>query len=442
MNRSSLSVETRPAEQMSWGRYFRFPQLTLPIRNREDASAIASEAGGRTILPHGEGRSYGDVCLNEGGVCIDTANLNRVISFDRQTGVLTCEAGCTIAQLLDLIVPQGWFVPVTPGTKFVTVGGAVANDVHGKNHHCSGTFGCHVSEMEIWRSGEGLLRLTSGDPLFGATIGGLGLTGLILTLTFQCIRIQSSLIEKQSVKMRGLDDFFTLSDESDTDFTYTVAWIDCLAPPRALGRGEFYRGNHASGGSLEYRPKRKLVIPFELPIRAINELSIRSFNCLYRSRQRGRLKESMVGIDPFFFPLDGLEHWNRLYGRTGLFQFQCCTPPDRQDAIKALLESISAAGTGSPLVVLKKFGSVESPGMLSFPREGYTLCIDFPNTGDRVQRLLKKLETITLDCGGRLYPAKDSVMSRESFHRSYPRFPEFESFMDPAFSSSFIRRVS
>jgi FAD/FMN-containing dehydrogenase len=402
--------------------------------------AALSEAGNHPVLPHGKGRSYGDVCLIEDGVCLDFTGLNRIISFDCESGVLTCDSGCTIAQILKVIVPQGWFVPVTPGTKYVTVAGAVANDVHGKNHHCHGTFGRHVLEMKLWRSRDGACHVTPDDRLFRATIGGLGLTGVILAVTFQCIPIKSAAIEKQSIRLRGIGEFFELTEESDRDFSYTVAWIDCLAPAHALGRGQFYRGNHARIGELVYKDQKRLAVPFELPISAVNKASIWSFNSLYRIRQRRRIKETISDLDSFFYPLDRIEHWNRLYGKSGFFQFQCVVPFG-EDALKQLLRTVSESGMGSPLVVLKKFGAIESPGMLSFPMRGYTLCIDFPNRGPKVLKLLKSLEAITMESGGRIYPAKDAVMSSKSFHLGFPRFGEFAQFIDPNFSSSFLRRV-
>ena len=414
----------------------------ISLDTRSGVEGALSEAANGPVLPHGEGRSYGDVCLIQGGVSIHAVGLNRIISFDPECGTMSCEAGCTIGQLLEVIVPQGWFVPVTPGTRYVTVGGAVANDVHGKNHHCSGTFGRHVTAMELWRSTGGLHLLEPADLLFQATVGGLGLTGLIVTVTFQCIPIESAFIDKQSVRMRDVGEFFDLSEESDGDYDYTVAWIDCLAPEHCLGRGQFYRGNHARGGRLDYKRKGRMAIPFELPVSAINRASIWSFNALYRARQRRRLRESIVDYDSFFYPLDGIEHWNRLYGRAGLFQFQSVTPVGDRSAVRKLLKAVSASGTGSPLVVLKAFGSIASPGMLSFPMDGYTLCVDFPNLGSRVLKLLKTLEDIAIESGGRIYPAKDAVMSRSAFHAGYPRFGEFAGFIDPAFSSSFLSRVS
>ncbi len=436
-----MAMLKRSADQMSWGRYFRFEQNIIPVNRQSGVDAALSDAGNRPVLPHGKGRSYGDVCLIEGGVSIDATSLDKLISFDSESGVLSCESGCTIGQLLDVLVPQGWFVPVTPGTKYVTVGGAVANDVHGKNHHCSGTFGFHVLGMDIWRSRGGVRAVTPEDPLFQATIGGVGLTGLILTVTFQCIPIESAAIEKQSIQLRSVEEFFEVSEESDRDYSYTVAWIDCLAPTHALGRGLFYRGNHARDGTLDYKRKKRLSIPFELPFSAINAASITSFNRLYRARQRTRTKESVTDFDSFFYPLDRIENWNRLYGKSGLFQFQCVVPIGEETAIKRLLKTVSDSGMGSPLVVMKKFGSVESPGMLSFPMHGYTLSIDFPNHGTRVLKLLKSLEEITMDAGGRIYPAKDAVMSGRAFQQGFPRFGEFAEFIDPTFSSSFLRRV-
>lgn len=436
-----MAMLKRSSDQMSWGRYFRFEQNIIPVNRQSGVGAALSDAGNLPVLPHGKGRSYGDVCLIDGGVSVDTTGLDKLISFDNESGVLSCESGCTIGQLLGVVVPQGWFLPVTPGTKYVTVGGAVANDVHGKNHHCSGTFGGHVLGMEIWRSCGDVYAVGPEDPLFQATIGGIGLTGLILNVTFQCIPIESASIEKQSIQLRGIEEFFEVSEESDSHYNYTVAWIDCLAPHHALGRGQFYRGNHARNGQLDYKSKKRLSIPFELPFSTINTASIRSFNSLYRSRQRSRIKESISDFDAFFYPLDRVVNWNRLYGRSGLFQFQCVTPIGEEGAVKQLLKTVSDSGMGSPLVVMKTFGSVGSPGMLSFPMHGYTLSIDFPNHGDRVLKLLKSLEEITMDAGGRIYPAKDAVMSSKAFHQGFPRFGEFAEFIDPTFSSSFLRRV-
>jgi len=394
-----VPIQIRPADEMSWGRYFRFEQQTVSINRRDDSVTGLEEIAGNLVLPHGKGRSYGDVCLLKEGV-------------------------------------------VTPGTKFTTIGGAVANDIHGKNHHCSGTFGRHVTALEIWRPSDGVITIRPADPLFQATVGGMGLTGVILAVTFQCIPIASALIEKKSIQMRGIEEFFELSEESDGGgYFYTVAWIDCLAPRRALGRGLFYRGNHARAGSLEYERKRRLAVPFELPFSAINRASIRAFNYIYRSRQSGRVSETMTDIDTFFYPLDRIDHWNRLYGRSGFFQFQSVTPIDAPTVVRNLLKTITDSGMGSPLVVLKKFGPIQSPGMLSFPAHGYTLAIDFPNRGSEVLKLLKSLEEITVEAGGRIYPAKDAVMSSKSFQQGFPRLAEFAPFIEPAFSSSFFRRV-
>jgi FAD/FMN-containing dehydrogenase len=294
--------------------------------------------------------------------------------------------------------------------------------------------------MKTWRSRDGACHITPDHRLFHATVGGLGLTGVILAVTFQCIPIKSASIEKQSIRLRGIDEFFELTEESDRDFSYTVAWIDCLAPPHALGRGQFYRGNHARVGELFYKDQKRGSVPFELPFSAVNMVSIWSFNSMYRIRQRRRIKETISDLDSFFYPLDRIEHWNRLYGKSGLFQFQCVVPLG-EHALKRLLKTVSDSGMGSPLVVLKKFGAIDSPGILSFPMRGYTLCIDFPNRGAKVLRLLKSLEAITMESGGRIYPAKDAVMSSKSFHLGFPRFGEFAECIDPAFSSSFLRRV-
>ena len=403
---------------------------------------------GQTLLPYGQGRSYGDVCLNDGGVIVPTETLDHFIEFDPQTGIVSCEAGVTLAQLLELIVPQGWFLPVTPGTRFVSLGGAIANDVHGKNHHVAGTFGCHVRQFELLRSDGSRLvcSSTENEDYFRATIGGLGLTGLITRVELQLKPVRTAFIEKESIRFENLDEFLTLSQDSDAEWEYTVAWLDCLATGAALGRGIFFRGRHCeeeTAGSLAAnRNPRRLRVLFDAPGLLLNRMTLRMFNTVYYHRQRQAQRRDVVDYEPFFYPLDGILEWNRLYGKNGFYQFQCVVPDSEAEAMPDLLNRIARSGQGSFLAVLKQFGGVPSPGMLSFPRPGLTLALDFANKGSRTRRLLGELEAIVVAAGGAIYPAKDALMKPESFAAFYPQQEAFRQYIDPAFSSSFWRRVT
>ena len=400
------------------------------------------------FLPYGYGRSYGDACLNHEGIILDIKGLNRFLAFDEQTGILRCEAGVALSEILEIFSPRGWFLPVIPGTQHVSVGGAIANDVHGKNHHVAGTFGCHVLGFELLRSNGEYVTCTPstrGD-LFRATIGGLGLTGIILWADIQLKPIQSAFIATERIRFANLDAFFSLSAESDEGFEYTVAWIDCLSGNRNLGRGSFIRGNHAAdNGSLPdtTAPKPKIGVPFHAPSFLLNSWTIKLFNTLYFHSQPNRPVKALEQFTTFFFPLDGVHHWNRLYGSRGFLQYQCVIPPcDERDGIRELLNIIQHSKQGSFLAVLKRFGTIASPGLLSFPRPGTTLALDFPFLGDRTLSLLVKLDQIVRDSGGAVYPAKDARMSSSDFKAYFPRVHEFSTLKDPKFSSSFWRRVT
>jgi len=425
----------------SWGRYPRVRQRTVELHRRENLLA----AGDGSWLPHGNGRSYGDVCLNDGGTVLHTAGLDRFIAFDPATGVLRCESGVQLHEILALTVPQGWFLSVTPGTRFVTVGGAIANDVHGKNHHVAGSFGDHLRAFELLRSDGTRLHCTSSENTdwFAASIGGLGLTGLVTWAELQLRRIASPLIAAQSIKFGRLDEFFALSGASDRDFEYTVSWIDCAARGKSLGRGIFLRGNHAPAGAGAARaPTHSPGLPFTPPISLVNSLSVRAFNLLYWHRQRQTMRRSVGHYAPFFYPLDGIAHWNRMYGPRGFLQYQCVVPPaDAADALLELLDQISASGNGSFLAVLKQFGNRSAPGLLSFPRPGTTLALDFPNDNGPVFALLDRLDAVVSAAGGAVYPAKDARMSGAHFRQYFPRHEAFIPYIDPRFSSSFWRRV-
>jgi FAD/FMN-containing dehydrogenase len=438
----SGGIEAPVQSVSSWGNVQRaeHPVVRLPSRHAE-FPRIAPAA---SVLPYGNGRSYGDSCLNIGGALLATRSLDRFIAFDAERGTLTCEAGVLLAEILDLAVPKGWFLPVTPGTRFVTVGGAIANDVHGKNHHRSGTFGRHVLRFELLRS-DGRRLLCSAHEngeWFAATVGGLGLTGVITWAEIQLRRIEGPWMDVESIRFRNLDEFVELCAASDQDFEYTVAWVDCLARGAELGRGILQRANHAPAQSRLPRHARQLTVPVHPPFSLVNGASLRLFNTLYYHRQLTVRNRTLEHYEPFFYPLDGILHWNRLYGPHGLYQYQCVLPGSTAlEATAGLLEAISMSGLGSFLAVLKTFGAIDSPGMLSFPRAGITLALDFPNCGVRLERLFRELDAIVDAADGRLYPAKDGRMPGALYRNGYPRWSEFRRFIDPQSSSSFWRRV-
>lgn len=426
----------------SWGRY---PSASpRQVQSCRDVQALALPDETLSCLPFGNGRSYGDVCLNNNGALLLTRGLDRFIAFDLATGVLRAEAGILLAEILALIVPQGWFLPVTPGTQFVTLGGAIANDVHGKNHHVAGSFGCHVRAFELLRSDGNRLLCTpeQNTEWFQATVGGLGLTGLITWVEIQLQRIANPWIVAENRRFASLDEFLALDAEYEARYPYIVSWIDCAATGRALGRGIYMAGMHAPPGLLKAPPpqRRGWTVPFTPPISLVNSLSVAAFNRLYYHLPRPA--RGLIPYQPFFYPLDNLREWNRLYGRQGFFQYQCVIPlANAREALREILACIAASGQGSMLAVLKRFGDKTSGGLLSFPRPGVTLALDFPNRGQSTLDLLERLDEVTRQAGGAVYPAKDARMSGDSFRRYFPQWVEFSRFIDPRFSSSFWRRV-
>ncbi|HSL04729.1 MAG TPA: FAD-binding oxidoreductase [Nitrospiraceae bacterium] len=431
----------------SWGRYPRAGTVTaVPIYWRSDT--LNFQKFQQSVLPFGQGRSYGDVCLNDGGILLDTGSLSHFIAFDETSGLIRCEAGVTLAEILSIVVPRGWFLPVTPGTKFVSVGGAIANDVHGKNHHRVGTFGMHVTQFELLRSREErvICSSTQNTDLFRATIGGLGLTGLILWGEIQLYPISSPLIRMERIRFDNLKEFFDIARSSDQGHTYTVAWIDCLAKNRHLGRGVFLRGNHVEDEGprlIRLQSRRTLTIPFDAPHLLLNRFAMKAFNLAYYHRHGSTRIEDIVHYDPFFYPLDAIHQWNRLYGSRGFLQYQCVVPFDDEGrAIQELLQRVVRTGEASFLSVLKIFGAMRSPGMLSFPRPGITLALDLPNAGPSTLQLLEELDDIVRNSGGAVYPAKDARMSPDNFKAFFPQWEEFSRYVDPQFSSNLWRRVT
>lgn len=403
-------------------------------------------AGDKKVLPFGNGRSYGDSCLNDGGILLDTSALDHFISFDQHTGVLRVEAGVMLADILKLVVPRGWFLPVTPGTRFVTIAGAVANDVHGKNHHRAGTFGCHVRALELIRSDGNRLHCSPDEnpEWFAATVGGLGLTGLISWVEIQLKQVMNPYLQEETLRFSCLDEFFEINGASEASYEYTVAWIDCAARGSALGRGAFYRANHHGSVAPAKRPSapaKTFDFPLVPPVSLVNRLSLRAFNSLYYRRQPLQ-RSRTVHYQPFFYPLDSIGHWNRMYGPNGFLQYQCAVPEDNgKEVFREILQSISDSRQGSFMAVLKVFGNKISPGMMSFPKPGVTLALDFPNSATTLS-LLERIDELTRAAGGVVYPAKDARMSAESFQTYFPQWQEFKKYVDPRFSSGFWRRVT
>ena len=349
-----------------------------------------------TVLPFAYGRSYGDSCLNEGGVAIDVSHLRRFIAFDEEQGLLRCEAGVSLAEILELIVPRGWFIPVSPGTKFVSVGGAIANDIHGKNHHKAGTFGCHVTRFELLRSDGQRLMCTpeENSELFCATIGGLGLTGVILWAEFRLKPIVNPFIDMERIRFSSLKEFIEISSATDRDYEYTMSWVDILIGGEAVCRGIFMCGNNdQSQERVGQRVGKKLplAVPFDFPSFVLNTFTVKAFNELYYHSQLSKRVHKVVPYEPFFYPLDSIHEWNRMYGKRGFLQYQFVVPfEDAFYTMREILNRIRRSGEGSFLTVLKKFGDIQSPGMISFPRPGITLALDFAFSGKKTLQLLER----------------------------------------------------
>jgi FAD/FMN-containing dehydrogenase len=433
-----------PTRQIaSWGRY---PVAAHGCVHKpawdDEINGILQTASTASLLPYGLGRSYGDSCLNIDRELVDCRRLNRILGFDESTGMLRCEAGVSFADIISIFLPKGWFLPVTPGTQFVTVGGAIANDVHGKNHHLAGTFGAHVWQFGLRRSEDGLVICSPEEnaDMFRATIGGLGLTGVISWADIQLRRVAGPWIEQETIPFQSLEAFLDLSQESDRHFEYTVAWIDCLSGNKT--RGIFFRGNHSPEDKKNFRRKRGPRIPFALPSWLLNRHSVKAFNAAYYRAQALKSGTRFIGYDSFFYPLDSIRQWNLLYGKRGFLQYQCVIPETNADAMEELLNRISRSGMGSFLGVLKKFGPVPQAGMLSFPRPGLTLALDFAMHGENTLQLLCSLDDVVLRSGGALYPAKDARMSTALFEASFPHWRSFMPYIDPKLSSSFWRRVT
>ena len=425
----------------SWGRLSHENHNIISLNDRHKvADSIRAQKDGLGIA-HGMGRSYGDIALNPNGLLWLTAGLNHLIHFDENTGRLRCESGLLLRDIQRLFIPKGWILPVTPGSQMVTVGGAIANDVHGKNHHLLGSFGDHVQHIQLLRTDGTEIECgpQQNAQWFSATVGGLGLTGLILEAEIQLRPTFGPWLDTETIPYSNLSEFFELADSSERDWEHTVSWIDCMSNK---GQGIFMRANPNT--ELKDAPKMKVEkkMPFVPPFSLVNSLTLRPFNYAYYNLQKSRSGLGTAYYESFFYPLDKLLEWNRMYGPKGFYQYQSVIPRNvGQDATEAMLKEIAKTGEGSFLAVLKTFGNRESLGMLSFPEPGVTLALDFPNHESRTLKLFDRLDAIVKEAKGRIYPAKDARMPRELFEAGYPKLNEFLKYRDSGISSSLSRRL-
>ena len=428
----------------SWGRIDCHPRQSVSPDVYEN---LRQEAAPGAFLPFGNGRSYGDSCHNDRGALIDSRMRSRILGFDPGTGIVSCDAGVTLRAILEQAIPHRFFLPVTPGTAAVTVAGAVANDVHGKNHHARGTFGKHVLRLTLLRSTGELLTCsaTKNPELFHATIGGMGLTGLILSVDLQLLKVPSAHIQQHTIRFDRLEDYFGMVEQVDGEHEYSVAWIDQLATGNRMGRGVLLAGDHADA-SCEFpdMPRSgKLSVPFSPPFNLLNRFTLKAFNEFYFRREKRGETVTTVKWPGYFHPLDAIGQWNLLYGPKGLYQHQSVYPVDNAVEITVrLLETARQAGHASFLTVLKKFGKQRSPGLFSFPRPGFTLTLDFANQGEQTLKLLERLDAIVIEAGGAINPYKDARMSPQTFDSSFPQWRELEKMRDPAMVSNFWKRTA
>jgi decaprenylphospho-beta-D-ribofuranose 2-oxidase len=449
-------IRSKRTSISGWGNY---PIHDCDIYRPDDAQEITemiTSAIHDHYISFGMGRSYGDASLNESNGIILNTRLNHFIAFDDVAGVLTCESGVSLEEIIRYFLPKGYFLPTTPGTKFVTVGGAIANDVHGKNHHKDGCFSEFVLDFSLLLANGNIIDCsrTSHSDIFWATIGGIGLTGIILTARIQLIRVETSYMRMHVQKAVNLDEALSLFTAEDEQYQYSVAWIDCVAGGKSLGRSVLMRANHATRNELKVgkaeplsvMDKRKLNVPFNLPSITLNRLSIRMFNYFYYSTAKNNIT-SIVDYDSFFYPLDSILNWNRMYGKKGFIQYQAVFPSIRgREGLIALLEKLSQSHRSSFLAILKSSGE-QNKGLLSFPTKGFTLALDIPIKDDSIFRFIQELDDIVIRHGGRVYLAKDACMTQESFEAMYApsldAFKKIKQKVDPnhVFSSSMARRL-
>ncbi len=429
-------------EMQGWGRW---PVVSAEVSRPESQAELAravAESNGRGLLAYGLGRSYGDTALLPDGRMVVTSRLDRMLSFDPETGWLEAEAGVSIEDILSVFVPRGFFPSVTPGTKFVTLGGAMGCDVHGKSHHVDGSFSNNVRAFDLLLSSGEVVHVTQAThpDLFKATAGGLGLTGVVLSVQFKLHKIDNPLIEMESVRVESLDHFFEVSADSGA-FTHHMGWIDCVTRGKAMGRGIFMRGRHAAAGAehkagivdrIKDAAHPLLSVPMNGPGWLLNHATIKAFNEVYFRRHPRGMQASLVHYDPFFYPLDAVRNWNKIYGKRGFLQYQIVVPKEPEHrAMRAVLDAITTSGMGSFLAVIKEFGPQDN-GWLSFPTPGITLALDFPNHGAPLLALLDRLDAITIEAGGRVYLGKDARLSQANFQRMYPQWEAWKAARDAA----------
>ncbi|WP_030597478.1 FAD-binding oxidoreductase [Streptomyces fulvoviolaceus] len=447
-----------PADTVSvtgWGRTAPTAARLIRPGTYEEAVAAVRDCGARGGIPRGLGRAYGDAAQNAGGSVLDMTGLDRVHVIDAAGGIVLCDAGVSLHRLMEVLLPLGWFVPVTPGTRQVTVGGAIGADIHGKNHHGSGSFSRHVLSLELLTADGGIRTVGRGTPLFDATTGGMGLTGVILTATIQLQPVETSLMSVDTERARDLDELMARLTAGDHRYRYSVAWIDLLARGAATGRGVLTRGDHAPLESvstrarrnpLAFRTSRFPAAPAFLPEGLLTRTTVGAFNELwYRTAPRARTGE-LQRISTFFHPLDGVPHWNRIYGRGGFVQYQFVVGHDQEDAVRRIVRRISERRCPSFLAVLKRFGDAD-PGWLSFPVPGWTLALDIPTGLPGLGALLDELDEEVATAGGRVYLAKDSRLRPELLAAMYPRLDDFRALraeLDPrgVFVSDLSRRLN
>lgn len=442
---------TPQAELSGWGRY---PRSTAAVMRPERLGELRLASGG--VIARGLGRSYGDAATNGGRSVILTERLNRFLSFDNTTGVLRAEAGVTMGDILKTFVPKGWFLPVTPGTKFVTLGGAVASDIHGKNHHRVGSFGKFVTELRMMLADGFVVDCSPAKTpeLFWATVGGMGLTGVILEVTFRLVPIQAAYIRARSRYVSNLAEALRVLSDPAMDDNYSVCWLDTTRTGASLGQGLVFTGHHAAPNEMPtgvkdllapHKTKPGLKVPISLPV--LNGLFMKIFNRWY-AMQNNKKDGYISHYDSFFYPLDAVANWNLLYGSHGMTQYQVVVPADNAAAVLGdMLRSLQSERFASFLTVLKRMGA-ESGGYISFPKEGFTLTLDVPLSGNpRLFRVLNEMDEEVIQAGGRVYLAKDSRMRPPAFRRMYPRLPEWQavkSRVDPRniFNSDLSRRLN
>lgn len=428
----------------AWGRVDApLHELAIPW-TLEQARCVITEPG----LPwhaFGLGRSYGDVALNSENRLINTTKLDRFVRFDRDSGILEAEAGVTLESIIRLVLPYGWFLPTTPGTKYVTLAGAIANDVHGKNHHRVGTFGCHVLSFMLARSDGSVMHCspTENKKMFAATVGGLGMTGLITRARLQLVKVPGAYLDSEEVPFSNLDEFFAMAADDEADkWEHTVAWMDCVG--RGAGRGIFMRANWADTGNYRVGlDGLKVTVPMQPPSFLLNSFTMKSFNTAFYTAKSLLSRRKLQHFNPCFYPLDSILKWNLMYGRAGFYQYQCVIPRAvHREALGELLKLIAGSGQASFLVVIKVFGDKPAPGYLSFPMPGTNLALDFRNRGAETHKLFAKMDAIVAEAKGRIYPCKDGRMPAKMFKAGYPEWEKVEALRDPNVRSDLWSRVT